>query len=215
MIANIGVVAHASRAPAAKALAREVGATFVSIDTGGILGCDGNHNLVQRHLAGLPGDWSVVLEDDAVPVDGFGDQLVAALEVAPTAVVSLYLGRQRPPQYQRRIEIATGLADKMGAHWLTSSRMLHAVGYAVRSDVLPALLDFDSGLPADEHIGVWASGHLGAGAVSYCWPSLVDHADWPSVTAHPDGQVRLPGRRAWRVGSRDVWSASRFVALTT
>lgn len=202
---NVGVVAHVDREGAARRLAATVGADFISVDRGGVLGCEGNHAAVQRHLAGLPGEWSVVLEDDAVPVDGFADQVAAALEVAPAPVVSLYLGRQRPPQYQRRIEIVCGLADKVGANWLTSPRMLHAVGYAIRTDLLPTLLEFDCDLPADERIGACF------GDVCYVWPSLVDHADGPSVTAHPDGQPRSPGRRAWRVGSRDVWTSSTVV----
>lgn len=204
---NVGIVAHSAREQAARALAGVVGADYVSVDRGGVLGCDGNHAAVQRHLAGLPGVWSVILEDDAVVRPDFRGQVVAALEVAPAPVVSLYLGRQRPPQYQRRIEIVCGLADKVDANWLISSRMLHAVGYAIRTDLLPELLAFESGLPADERIGACF------GCVAFCWPSLVDHADGPSVTKHPDGQRRLPGRTAWRVGSRDVWTDSSVVLI--
>lgn len=210
---NIGVVAHSTRAATAKNLARSIGAQFISIDTG-ILGCDANHAVVQRHLAGMGGDWSVAIEDDAVPVDGFREQLAAALAAAPTPVVGLYLGRQRPPQYQRRVGLAIDRADLEGAHWIIGSRMLHAVGYAIRTELLPSLLAFDSDLPADEHIGAWARTLADAKApIGHCWPSLVDHSDVPTVTAHPDGQPRTPGRVAWRVGTRTAWS-SRSVALS-
>lgn len=207
MMIRVGVVAHTSRVAEAKALTRMVGADFVSVDNG-ILGGDANHVAVQRHLAGLGGDWSVVLEDDAVVVPGFREQLASALEVAPGPVVSLYLGRLRPPQYQRRLGLMTAHADKAGACWLSAPHMLHAVGYAIRRDVLPSLLEFDCDSPADERIGLWRGGE----PVFYCWPSLVDHADLPTVTAHPDGQVRCPGRVAWRAGVRDVWT-DRWIAM--
>lgn len=203
---RIGVVGHTSRVSEAKRLAKLVGADFVSIDNG-ILGCDANHNAVQRHLSALPGVWAVVLEDDAVPVDGFRGQLSAALEVAPHPVVSLYIGRMRPPQYQRHVALAVDKATAVDANWIVGRRMLHAVGYAIRMNLLASLLDFDSVLPADEHLSAWCD------RVAYCWPSLVDHADLPTVATHPDGQPRPPGRTAWRVGTREHWSA-RSVALT-
>jgi len=199
MTFSIGIVAHTSRSSAAKLLSMSVGAQFISVDNG-MLGCDANHDAVHRHLAGMGTDWSVVLEDDAVPVDGFRDQLRAVLKVAPAPVVSLYLGRQRPPQYQSRIAAATTKADLVDAHWLTSSRLLHAVGYAIRSELLPDLLEVPLRLPADERIGAWAD------QTAYCWPSLVDHADMPTIVDHPDGKPRPPGRTAWRTGTRAAWS---------
>jgi hypothetical protein len=198
---KIGVVAHTSRASMAKTLARQVGARFVAVDNG-LLGCDGNHLAVLHHLAGAGGVWSVALEDDAVPVDGFADQLRMILEAAPAGVdvVSLYLGRQRPPQFQALIAARVRDAVAAEAHWLTSSKLLHAVGYAIRTDLIPGLLDFDSSLPIDERIGA----HLGR--VGYCWPSIVDHADMPTLVDHPDGRPRPPGRTAWRTGTRAAWS---------
>ena len=195
----VGVVGHTSRVSEAKLLARMVCADFVSVDNG-VMGCDANHVAVQQHLAALPGDWAVVLEDDAVVVAGFRVQLAAALEVAPEPVVSLYLGRQRPPQYQRQVVQAVGRANLVDANWIVGRRMLHAVGYAIRCDVLGSLLDFDPPLPSDERLSAWCD------RVAYCWPSLVDHADLPTVVAHPDGQARPPGRVAYRVGGRDAWN---------
>lgn len=206
---RIGIVGHTARSAEAKRLARQVRADFVSIDNG-VLGCDGNHEAVQRHLSALPGEWSVVLEDDAV-IDPatFRQQLGAALAVAPTPIASFYLGKSRPPQYQGRIKAVLPIAQATGAHWLTSSHMLHAVAYAIRTDLLGSLLEFDSDFPADQHIGLWAktSGHR----VGYTLPSLCDHADTPTITEHPDGHPRRPGRVAWRVGTRETWSATTAV----
>lgn len=195
----VGVVGHTSRVAEAKLLTRMVRADFLSVDNG-VMGCDANHQLVQRHLSALPADWCVVLEDDAVVSPSWRFQVCAALEVAPEPVVSLYLGRQRPPQYQRQVVQAVAKANTADASWIVGRRMLHAVGYAVRADLMASLNDFDSGLPADERLSAWCS------SVAYCWPSLCDHADLPTVVAHRDGQPRVPGRTAYRVGVRDVWT---------
>lgn len=203
---GICIVAHSARSGQARNLATRVGADAVCLDSGQ-LGCDGNHDSAHHCLMSLGATtWSVVLEDDAVPVEGFRDQLAAALAAAPSDLVSLYLGRLRPPQFQRSIAAAVSAADQSGADWIVSDRMYHAVGYAVRTPLLESLTNFDAPVPVDERITAWAmTSRLD---VSYCWPSLVDHADWPSViTRHRDGARRAPGRVAWRCESHDdVWS---------
>lgn len=203
----LGVVAHTSRTTQAKALAQQVQADFFSIDNG-YLGCDQHHRQVQVHLAALPSTWAVILEDDAEPVDDFRDQLESALLVAPSPIVSLYLGRKRPPHWQHRIGKALASADN--ANWLISTHLLHAVGYAIKTELLPSLLAFDSPLPVDQHISRWARyyGHT----IAYTLPSLVDHADLPTIVDHPDGEPRTAGRKAWTVGTRDIWT-SQTVAL--
>lgn len=190
-------------------LAAAVGATFMSIDDGA-LGAEGNHRRVWHELAKQDTDWSVVLEDDAVPVSDFNDQLAMALAAAPTPVVSLYLGRQRPPQFQTLIKQATETADD-DTCWLTSTHMLHAVGVAIRTELVPSLIGSVSNLPADQHIGVWA--RRVRHQIAYSWPSLVDHSDVPTLVNHPDGADREPGRTAWRVGSRPHWT-SKSVPLS-
>lgn len=200
----IGIVGHPTRSTAAKALARSTRAAFISFDNG--LGCDRNHINVLEHLEAIPSTYAVVLEDDAVPVADFTSQLQQCLPFAPSRVVSLYLGRQRPPQFQDAIAAAVTDADQQDASWIVASRMMHAVGYAIHTSLLGSLLDFDSYLPIDEHISAWAQihGHV----VSYTWPSLVDHADVPTIVAHRDGEPRPPGRVAWRTGRRDTWTTT-------
>lgn len=206
----IGIVAHQSRTAAARRLATEVCADFISIDNG-LMGCDGNHQSVQHHLAELPSTWAVILEDDALPVDGFRDQIDHALPMAPSPIVSLYYGRQRPPHWQRRMDTALTKAQESQANWIIGTHLLHAVGYAIRTELLAGLLDHTSTLPVDQHISQWAQrfGHL----VSYTTPSLVDHADLPTVVDHPDGQARRPGRKAWTTGTRDNWNTEAVMLL--
>ncbi len=196
---GIGVVAHVSRIQSATRLADTVGAHLAVDD--GTLGCEGNHKTVLAHLATLDSEWSVVLEDDAQPVDGFTDQLPMVLNAAPTNLVSLYLGRQRPPQFQSRIASAVTQADTVGAHWLTSRHLMHAVAYAIRTTHIPNLLACHTTWPIDQHITRWLTGRR----MAYCWPSIVNHLDGPTIAHHPDGHPRIPGRTAWRTGTRNTW----------
>lgn len=206
----VGIVAHAIRATQARELARQVRAPLISVDDG-MLGCEGNHRLVQTHLQALGAPWSIILEDDAEPICGFPHQAREALLASPTPIVSFYLGRSRPRHAQRKIAAALAAADERDAHWIVSTRLLHAVGYAIRTELLESLLCHDSELPADEHITAWARRH--GHAIGYTVGSLVDHADGPTVVDHRDGQPRTPGRRAWRLGNPDRWT-SQAVTMT-
>lgn len=209
---HIGVVAHTSRLAQAEHLADQVGATILSVDDG-LLGCDDNHEQVQSLLATKPATWSVILEDDALPVEGFNDQLAQALTLSPSPIVSLYLGRLRPPQYQSAIEAATEAATLDNADWIISTHLFHAVGYAIRTELLPSLLNHLTPLPVDQHITTWAQqyGHT----IAYTWPSLIDHHDGPTViTQHPDQEPRTPGRTAWNTAAHPTWS-TRSVTVRT
>lgn len=206
----IGVVAHTKRAAQAKALQRDVRADVISFDSG-LIGCAGNHQMLREHLAALPSQFSVVLEDDAAPIAGFRAQLEAALQAAPTPIVSFYLGRMRPASWMPTVEDALARANQAAAHWITSSRLLHAVAYAIRTDLLDSLQAHSSDLSADRHISHWAQhhGHL----ISYTVGSLVEHRDGPTLFVHPDGEDRPPGRTAWQLGGHDTWT-STAVAMT-
>ncbi|UVG34722.1 glycosyltransferase [Mycobacterium phage Rita] len=201
MTHTIGIVAHTKRAEQAHRLMEIVGAAYMSIDNGA-LGCEANHRKVWQHLTRHNTGWLVVLEDDAIPCNNFRDQLDAALAVAPSPVVSLYLGRERPREYQQRIAKA---ADTT-ASWLTCRRLLHAVGIAIHADLVPNMLNnLPNGKPIDEAISAWArhQGHT----IAYTWPSLIDHADeTPMIDTRNDNQPRLPGRVAWQHGTRDTWT---------
>lgn len=205
---QIAVVAHRDRRPAAIALVDKVEALGANFDDG-TLGCEGNHRKVwDWHSTAASYDWSVVLEDDAQPIDGFRDQLTAALAVAPAPIVSLYLGRVRPlGAWQGRIRLATTEASHRGASWILSNHCLHAVAIAMRTELIADMLDWTEGcgLVADDAITAWAQ-HAGHD-IAYTWPSLVNHHDGPTITDHADGKKRKPGRVAWAVGSRRRWNS--------
>src|SRR5262245_57477048 len=200
---TIGVVAHTQRRRMALALADEVGAAVIGEDDGH-LGCGHNHRRVWTQLSEHHTQWLCVLEDDAVPVSGFLDQLDAALATAPEPVVSLYLGRDRPPQYQDAIARAIECADAdSDVCWIVAPRLYQAVGVAMVAELVPAMVDYTrrkAFFPIDDGIASWVMRNQYR--VAHTWPSLVDHRDGPSV-AHA---VRPAGRVAWRTGARDAWT---------
>lgn len=203
-VCQIGIVAHVDRLAAASALAQRVDAAAMCIDDG-TLGCEGNHYRVWSQLAAGDTPWSLVLEDDAVPVADFGVQLHGVLRNAPAPVVSLYLGRTRPPSWQNWAARVTAKADAENACYIPATRLLHAVGVAMHRRLIPHMLTgtVDLKLPVDEAITAWARSNRYQ--VAYCWPSIVDHLDLPTLVAHRDGKPREQPRTAWRAGSRNHW----------
>lgn len=203
----IGVVAHTSRKQMADTLAEKVSAAIVAVDDGS-LGCNRNHVQVWKYLAEHDSDWTVVLEDDAIPVDDFRTQLHQALEYAPTNVVSLYLGTGRPPQWQTRIKDALAKAHANDACYIVTTHLLHAVAVAIKTPHIPHMLAHAEAkryLPIDEAISNWARLH-NRNPIAYTVPSLVDHADGLTLVKHRDGSPRNKPRKAWTVGTRSTWT---------
>lgn len=216
----IAIVGHPARAKPALELVERVGAEAVTWDDTGI-GCAENHLRAMEWLEGSDAEWAVILEDDAVPVLGFRRQLSAALAACPTPVCSLYLGTGRPPHWQPSVAQMEG-AHRLGVSpdvpWFTAPELLHGVGYAVRRELLWSLRRVvrrrvtKNGEPVDEAVSAWLKAR--GAECSYSRPSLVDHADTPTLLAEhptrhkgdPDRVGRAEVRRAWRVGCRDVWS---------
>ncbi|WP_280246168.1 hypothetical protein [Nocardia abscessus] len=201
---SFAVVAHIDRIVQATELARTLGAVIALDD--GSKGAGANHLEAWRLTNGLETEWAAVLEDDAQPVPGFTQQAEQALAAAPEPVVSLYLGRTRPVRWQDRISRALVRIDERDPHWLTCTHLLHAVAVAIHTDLRGDWLDFatDNTLPPDERMTAWciARGHT----VAYSWPSLVQHADGPTLVEHSNTGNTTAPRIAWRTGTRHVWT---------
>jgi hypothetical protein len=201
---KIGIVAHIARIQHAEALADDVGADYISVDDG-TLGCEGNHRKVWEHLAAQDSEWTVVIEDDAIPVDDFRHQLEQILAVSPTPIVSLYLGRSRPwAGWQTLISLAVEKANHAGAHWIISHSVLHAVALAIKTELVPSMLTWIETHPVDDSITRWAKNYQLR--VGYPWPSIIDHRDGPTLIDHPDGDPRAAGRVAWWCDTRSHWN---------
>jgi len=205
----IGIVAHTARAEHAHTLMDQVGAAYTSVDNG-TLGCNGNHKQVWTWLNNHTDDWAIVLEDDSLPTPDFVHQATQALAVAPSPLVSFYLGKHHIPtlDIEHHKEQAITKAQSADAHWITSRQLLHAVAVAIDKDHIAAMLahiaDLPEQFPIDEAITHWAT--TNTIDVCYTWPSLVDHADQPTLFRHLDKLPRPPGRVAYNTGGHDTWT---------
>ena len=202
------IVAHTSRITWAHQLQTTTNATQICMDDG-TLGCFNNHLTAwQWHEANSFHGWAIVVEDDALPIPDFTHQLDLALTAAPpdASIISLYLGKARPPQYQTHVATAVSHALDDNHAWIISRRLLSAVAVAIRTDLVASLaahLHRFRDLDIDEAITGWAGyKHMTA----YTMPSLVDHRDTPTIAYHRDGQPRPPGRTAYVVGGRTNWN---------
>lgn len=193
-------MAHPSRGQMAGRLAEEVDADRIIVDWGqegelstGIKTWD--------TLADLDTDWSIVLQDDALPVLDFRKHAALALSRAPQTAVSFYVGTCRPRQ--RQVREAIDEADRLDAPWLQADRMLWGPGIAMPTSAIPALVEYwaNGRDPAyDQRIGFfWQRQGI---PINYTWPSLVDHADGGSLVQKRD--VPCP-RVAHRIGTRESW----------
>ncbi|WP_230492911.1 hypothetical protein [Martelella alba] len=137
----------------------------------------------------------VVLEDDAIPVDGFQVLVSDWLARFPDSLCSFYLGTGRPPQYQMQIAERLIAADKARADYITLPRLIHGVCYSVPPQHLDRVLSrWNTTKAADYAIG----DAYGCRIVYPCY-SLVDHADGQPVERHSDAAPRTERRRAWRL----------------
>lgn len=204
-VAAVAVVTCHQRLIMGTKLARRIDAELLQVDDG--RGPTRNHLAAWRWLTNLTAaDWAVILEDDAQPVPGFRAQLGQALAVAPTDVVSLYLGRGRPETPQPAIANGIARATAADAHWLTGRKVWHAVGLAIRTPLVPAMIDAVEQtpyLPMDNAVSRWAA--AAGQRVAYTWPSLVNHADVARVVPGP---APTAPRRAWRTGRREQWQST-------
>jgi GR25 family glycosyltransferase involved in LPS biosynthesis len=184
-----------------------VDADFLSVDDGS-LGCTQNHARAWRQHATKPADWNLNLEDDAVPVDQFRDQLDKALKVAPTPIVSLYLGGGYIGD--NLTEALLDNANAIGAHWaVTQGVILHAVALAVRQEILAPMNEYLGAQTdaVDSMLSTWALSN--SYQIGYSIPSLVDHADEKSLVT----KYRRTPRRAFLTGRHDEW-CSKLILMS-
>ena len=221
------VVTHPDRLTRARELLAATGGQALVIDPGN-RGCVSTHLDAYRVLHSValtaPGvQWVCALEDDAVPVPGFTDQLAQVAAATPSPITSLYLGRGRPVHWQSSIAQVIAPVDA-DPHFLLGSSMLHTVGLLIAVEWLERLIDwmeqsFRHYPGCVELDGLW-SYFLQEMALTaaYTRPSLVDHDDEiPSVipvSAREDGEERTEKRVAWLADARESWEMTTAVIPT-
>lgn len=189
----ITVMAHPRRASSALDLAHRLDATIVW-DT---LNDEWHTGARAWQTAAAQGtDWSLVIQDDAEPIDHFRDHAVAVLEHAPATAVSLYIGTGRPQP--DRVTAAATRAEREHAAWLESNGLYWGVAIALPTAHVAPMLTWcaTERAPYDRRIGAYYR-HKLQRRVRYTWPSLVDHADTDSLVNHTAPPIP---RRAHHVG---------------
>src|SRR5699024_12488432 len=147
--------------------------------------------------------WTHPPHDAALPTHNSDAHSKHAVENPPTkGVIALYAGISRPPQWQARIDSAITTSDACEAAWIKARVLLWGVGVAIPSDRVLDMLDVAGRLPIpyDQAIGWWARHEPEPMPIYYPSHSLIDHADWPTLIRHHDGQARVEPRVAWRIG---------------
>lgn len=189
MLINYAIVGHSQRRTQAEALANRLEATL-HMDTTGI-GCEANHWRAWNHHPKYA-DWTVVLEDDAIPCKHFTTHVEEELSGLPVdMMVSLYAGTSYPiqaqPKYQHTIAKGTPLI---------TNNVYHAVGLAIPSHLIDSMLAHTqaTSLPWDERINAWV--HDQRVRVKYTSPSHVEHEDTKAVLEATAWQPRNKPRKA-------------------
>ena len=188
----VAVVGHVDRIEQGKALAHDLDAELFVDDAG--LGEWANHARALAWAAEQSASHALIVQDDAVPVLGMLDHAHWAAGSYPGGPIGCYVGRVRPRP--TAVTRAVRRAEQLDASWLEADTLLWGVATIIPTADIPDILDRPCSLPYDERIGEhYRRRRI---PVRYTWPSLVDHADMPSVIE--GRRERRLGRVAWRVG---------------
>jgi hypothetical protein len=194
----VGIVAHQKRYEMAFKLATNVKADEVFMDDG-FKGEWKNHEYAWRAAARSGCTHAVILQDDAVPIEDFRAHALRACEERPHNIISVYTGTHRPRKEQ--VLHAVKIAENQNASWLTADTLMWGVGVILPVERIESVLSEakKSKLPYDQRLGFVFQGF--GELVYHTWPSLVDHADEPTViSGRPDRQGQ---RVAHKVGVPD------------
>lgn len=188
------IVGHHARTDWIWKLADSLGESFgcAVIDYGDRGSLEGHMKAIQcAKIHADAGERVVIMEDDAIPVQGFVAMAERIMADHPDDAVSFYLGTSRPYHWQpvvdRKIAAST-------TGMIRLPELIHGVCYSIPNHLLDRVLRGLRGLgrqAADEAV----SGALGE-PVWYPVESLVEHRDQGTVEAHPDGEVRSQKRVA-------------------
>lgn len=190
---NIIMVSHPSRGAWVSELQKHLPVVSVVYDT--VSAHSGHRTALQ--LASVHTERVIIMEDDAIPVEGFIDQAQAWCKQHPDDLLSFYLGTSRPVEMQAFIECEMQEADRKGEHAIWLTNLIHGVCYSIPPAHIRRVLDgiANQCQPAADY----AIGKAWGRKVCYPIESLVQHRDGPPVERHPDGKPRTQPRVARRL----------------
>jgi len=199
VIVDVVVMAHPSRAPQALALARQIDALTAWDERND----EWDNGARAWRTTDPAADWAVVVQDDAVPVPNFRHHLERALAKTPRTGISLYVGTGRPRA--ERVRRAAHEATRQGASWLECDSLLWGVAIALPAEHVDPMLDWaqHQRQPYDQRISAWYR-RSRKQPVRMTWPSLVDHADGPTLVK--SGRPAVPRHAHLAAEPEHDWS---------
>lgn len=178
---SVTVMAHPARTKQAEALRTALSAyPFCDISVTYDKVAAGTHdsewdNGVASLRAGLgKGDWHCVIQDDAILTPHLYENIVGAINNAPSkSLISLYCGKPRPMGKR----VADAVAKVVDETWLEYWLLMWGVGILIPTNHIEPLIDFvnEWDVPYDTRIGIFYQRNRLP--VYYTMPSLVDHDD--------------------------------------
>lgn len=195
------IVSHPTRMRHVRALQDHLPVLATVVNT--VSARDGHRDALS--LAAVHSERVVIMEDDAIPVQGFCDLAAMWCDARPHDLLSFYLGTSRPYAFQAMIDQRTQIAVERGEASIDLPTLVHGVCYSIPAERVGIVLARMSMMPikeADYAIGAaWGRG------VCYPLESLVQHRDEAPVERHPDGQLRREPRVARRLAGSLMFSS--------
>lgn len=188
MEAQVIIVGHHSRVDWIVQLQRALPGAAAIIDYANEGALAGHRKALA--LARETGRRCIVMEDDAIPVVGFGHLAAHWIGEYPDDLISFYLGTGRPPQWQARVDDAL---ERTAGPAISLPRLIHGVCYSIPTAHIERVLDRLQ--PMDDGAD-FAIGRAWGRSVIYPVESLVEHRDGLSVERHPDREPRTERRVA-------------------
>jgi hypothetical protein len=137
-----------------------------------------------------------IMEEDAIPVEGFTERATAWAERFPYDLLSFYLGTGRPRYWAPYVERSLFDAAADNSDLIRVPQLIHGVCYSIPAYGVERVLKRLKGPVPDFSVGnAWNR------PVVYPIESLVQHRDTASVERHVDGQQRVESRVARRLAA--------------
>lgn len=195
MIKNVVVivVTHPSRRENVDKIAAAVDGTVICVVDHHGQGASAMHKYANKVACRMCNEdtRAIIMEDDAIPVVGFAEKALAAINKYPDKMVSFYLGTSRPANWQ--LQVDNELAKYPAAEVVRLPKLIHGVCYTMPEAMYSRVsIDMNTKRPADFAV----SESFINPEVIYLVRSLVQHADGPSVESHADAQLRTEKRVA-------------------